>query len=74
MIVVGAQCSRDHVFYQRCPDCLAPRITLAQAPESGGSSRPSLHFDGIPNARAGWQQVAREAEEAVRRLGGESGG
>jgi 1-acyl-sn-glycerol-3-phosphate acyltransferase len=31
-----------------------------------------LRFEGVPNARAGWEQIAREAEEAVRRLGGES--
>jgi 1-acyl-sn-glycerol-3-phosphate acyltransferase len=31
---------------------------------------PPLLFDGVPNVRAGWEQVAREAEAAVRRLGG----
>ena len=29
---------------------------------------PPLSFESVANARAGWEQVAREAEEAVRRL------
>ena len=29
---------------------------------------PPLHFDAVPNAREGWQQVVSEAEAAVRRL------
>ena len=35
---------------------------------------PPLSFESVPNARAGWEQIAREAEEAVRRLGDGSGG
>jgi 1-acyl-sn-glycerol-3-phosphate acyltransferase len=30
---------------------------------------PPLNFESAANARPGWEQVAREAEEAVRRLG-----
>ncbi|SIO27046.1 1-acyl-sn-glycerol-3-phosphate acyltransferase [Singulisphaera sp. GP187] len=32
---------------------------------------PPLHFDAVPNAREGWQQVVSEAEAAVRRLAAE---
>ena len=35
---------------------------------------PPLSFESVPNSRAGWEQVSREAEEAVRRLGDGSGG
>ena len=29
---------------------------------------PAINFEAIPNKRQGWEQIARESEEAVRRL------
>ncbi len=35
---------------------------------------PALNFGALPNTRKSWEQIARETEEAVRRLGDGSGG
>ena len=34
---------------------------------------PALNFESLPNSRKSWEQIARESEDAVRRLGDGSG-
>jgi 1-acyl-sn-glycerol-3-phosphate acyltransferase len=74
MIVAGTSVPVIPCWITGAMDAWHPESRWPKPGKVGLRIGPSLLFDKVPNSRAGREQVAREAEEAVRRLGGESQG
>jgi 1-acyl-sn-glycerol-3-phosphate acyltransferase len=72
MIVAGADVPVVPCFVSGAHDAFPPDARRPRLCPIHVSIGPPLHFQDLPNAREGWQQVAEKCEAAVRSLHGKS--